>query len=177
MQQQIGNLTFVPFIERARIQERVRDLAARISRDYAGKDPLFLGLLNGAFMFLGDLAKEITVPAHFSFVKYSSYAHTQSTGKVRELIGLGQELRGRHIVVVEDIVDTGLTMQHLLRDLAAFEPASVAVASLLLKPEALQCELHIAYLGFEIPNAFVVGYGLDYNEYGRNLADIYVLQE
>ena len=128
-------------------------------------------------MFLGDLAKHIDVPVHFSFVKYSSYAATQSTGKVKELIGLNDDLKGRHIILVEDIIDTGLTMQSLLKNLEAKEVASVSIASMLLKPDALKCELQVDYLGFEIENAFVLGYGMDYNEYGRNLPEIYVLKE
>lgn len=172
---QIDDLTFVPYIEEARVQERVQALAKQISLDYVGKKPILLGLLNGAFMFLGDLSKHIDVPAHFSFVKYRSYEATQSTGKIRELIGLNEELKDRHIIIVEDIIDTGLTMQHLLKALDEQKPASVAIASLLIKPASLKCELKVDYLGFEIDNAFVLGYGMDYNEYGRNLPEIYVL--
>ena len=149
-------------------------MATAIDEKYADKDPLFLGILNGAFMFLGDLAKRVSIPANFSFVKYRSYEATQSTGQVKELIGLGEELRGRHIIIVEDIVDTGLTMQHLVQTLEEMAPASVSIATMLLKPEALQCDLKLDYVGFEIKNAFVLGYGMDYDEYGRNLPEIYV---
>lgn len=171
----VGDLNFIPYISKAKIQERIQELAAQIGQDYKDKDPLFLGILNGAFIFLGDLAKEVTIPVNFSFVKYSSYHATQSTGKVKELIGLGEGLEGRNIIVVEDIVDTGLTMKYLVEELEAQKPASISIATLLLKKEALQYDkLPLDYVGFEIKNEFVLGYGMDYNEYGRNLPEIYV---
>lgn len=167
---------FELFIEPAQVQERVQALGAQISRDYEGKNPLLLGILNGAFIFMGDLAKSISIPCECSFVKYRSYDATQSTGKVNELIGLNEGIEGRHVIVVEDIVDTGLTMSKLISSLEAHKPASVAIASCLLKPTALKCEINIKYLAFSVDNVFVLGYGMDYNEQGRNLAGIYRLK-
>lgn len=173
---QVHDKHFVPFIEASKVQARVAELGAQISLDYADKSPILLGVLNGAFMFLADLAKHISVPASFSFVKFRSYEATHSTGTVKELIGLNENLKGRHVIVVEDIVDTGLTMKSLLERLEAHEPASVCIAAALLKPEALQTDIEIKYLAFEVPNVFVLGYGMDYNELGRNLDSIYQLQ-
>lgn len=173
---QLHNLSFVPFITESQIQERVQFLAEMINKDFEGKNPLFLAVLNGSFMFMADLMRLIDGIAEVSFVKVQSYQDMQSQGKVTELIGLQQDIAGRHIVIVEDIIDTGLTMQSLVRSLEKKMPSSISIATLLLKPKALQCDIKAHYIGFEIEPKFVVGYGLDYNELGRNLREIYVLE-
>ncbi|MBC7920179.1 MAG: hypoxanthine phosphoribosyltransferase [Ferruginibacter sp.] len=173
----VGDKDFVPFIERKTIEARIAALALQISQDYQAKRPLLVGVLNGAFMFAADLMKEISVPCEISFVKVSSYQQAASTGRVTQLIGLQEDLTGRHVVIVEDIVDTGLTMSEILTELQKQNPRSVEITTLLFKPEALRKAIRPRYVGFEIANRFVVGYGLDYNGLGRNLADLYVLAE
>jgi hypoxanthine phosphoribosyltransferase len=155
------------------IDAAVQKMAIEINRDYESKNPLFLAILNGSFIFAADLIRKITIPCQISFVKLSSYSGTASTEDVKELIGLNEDITGRHLVIVEDIVDTGITLEKLLRDLEKFEPASVKLACLTFKKEAFKKSFHIDYLGITIPNEFVVGYGLDYDGYGRNLPDIY----
>lgn len=159
------------------ILKEVERLAAQISRDLEGKNPLFLGILNGSFMFAADLFRRITIPAEISFVKLASYEGTASTGVIKEVIGLSESISGRTIVVVEDIVDTGCTMQKLLENLGTRSPESIHVCTLLLKPEKLKVDLNVEYVALEIPNDFIVGYGLDYDGYGRNLKDIYTVVE
>lgn len=170
---EIHDCKFDTYIYEDEIIARIVMLAEQIDRDYANKQPLFLGVLNGSFMFVSDLLKRITIPCEISFIRLSSYQDTKSTGKVKEILGLTEVVQDRHIVVLEDIVDTGHTVQGLLQQLKALEPASVEVASLLLKPDCLQHQLDIKYVAKSIPNDFVVGYGLDYNGLGRNLRDIY----
>jgi len=148
-------------------------LGARISADYKDKKPLFLAILNGAFMFAADLMKEINIPCEISFLRVSSYQDMYSTGQVTEVIGLKEDIRNRHIIILEDIVDTGHTVYALLQNLITKEPASIKIATLLLKPDCVQHPLQVKYIGKSIPNDFVVGYGLDYNGLGRNLRDIY----
>ena len=155
------------------IDETVQKIAGEINRDYAGKNPLFIAILNGSFVFAADLIRKITIPCQISFVKLSSYAGTSTSGNVKELIGLNEDIQGRHVVILEDIVDTGITLDQLLKDLQKFEPADVKLACFTFKKEAFQKTFHIDYLGMTIPNDFVVGYGLDYDGYGRNLPDIY----
>ena len=155
------------------IDAAVQKMAVDINRDYEGKHPLFLAILNGSFVFAADLIRKITIPCQISFVKLSSYAGTSSTENVRELIGLNEDIRGRHVVIVEDIVDTGLTLDKLLGDLERLGPASIKLACFTFKKEAFRKSFRIDYLGITIPNDFVVGYGLDYDGYGRNLPDIY----
>jgi hypoxanthine phosphoribosyltransferase len=171
--------TFDSYLSEETIKERVRELAARISADYAGRSgkaaPLFIGILNGAFMFASDLFKELTIDAEISFIKLASYSGTKSTGKVVTAIGLDQDLVGRDIIIIEDIVDTGKTLHEFLPKLQHHGPASLRIATLLHKPEATQYELTLDYVGFSIPNKFVVGYGLDYDGLGRNLREIYQL--
>ena len=150
-------------------------LAAQLNRDLEGKNPLFLCVLNGSFVFAADLLRRITIPAEITFVKLASYQGTDTTGVVKEMIGLSDDIAGRTVVIVEDIVDTGHTMQKLIRDLEARAPEAVHVCTLLLKPEKLKVELDIKYVALEIPNDFIVGYGLDYDGYGRNLRDIYTI--
>ena len=165
---------FEIFLENETLNKRIRLLGIQINVDYEEKCPLFIGVLNGSFLFMADLIKEIEVPCEVAFMKVASYEGTSSTGQIKELIGLPEKLEGRDIIIVEDIVDTGLTLTHILKMIKAKNPASVKVASLLLKPFALKYEIEeLSYIGFEIPNEFVVGYGLDYNGLGRNLTDIY----
>lgn len=173
----IKDKNFAVSIPEAKILEEVERLAAQISRDLEGKNPLFLGILNGSFMFAADLFRRITIPAEISFVKLASYEGTASTGVIKEVIGLSENISGRTIVVVEDIVDTGCTMQKLLENLGTRSPESIHVCTLLLKPEKLKVPLNVEYVALEIPNDFIVGYGLDYDGFGRNLKDIYTVVE
>lgn len=166
---------FAISIPEAEILTAVQRVADAINHDLEGKEPLFLSVLNGAFMFTADLMKRITIPCEVSFIKLSSYEGTSSTGQVRQLMGLNQCIKGRTVVIVEDIVDTGLTMQKLLELLQAQEPAEVHIATLLLKPDKLKVPLHIEYAAMQIPNDFIVGYGLDYDGFGRNYKDIYTV--
>lgn len=159
------------------ILQHVKAVADRINKDLAGKNPLFLAVLNGSFVFAADLMRMITIPSEISFVKLSSYQGTASTGKITEVIGLNQDISGRDIVIVEDIVESGLTMKRMLQTLEKHHPASVHICTLLLKPEKLEVDLDIEYAAMEIPNDFIVGYGLDYDQQGRNLRDIYTLVE
>ncbi len=174
---QIKDKTFEVFIPEAGLAEKVGAVAERINREYEGKNPVFVAILNGSFMFTADLMKHIRIPCEITFVKVASYHAMHSTGKVKELIGLSENIAGRHVVVVEDIVDTGITMEQILAQLGACNPASVRTAVLLFKPEALQRDVSLDYVCFEIANRFVVGYGLDYDGYGRNLPSLYVLKE
>ena len=171
----IKDKEFSVFIKQIEIEQRVRELAEQINQDYAGKTPLFIAILNGSFMFASDLMKSVKIPAEISFIKLTSYHKTHSTGKVKELVGLDENIFGRHLIIVEDIVDTGLTIKHLQDELNDLGPKSIEVATALHKPEATVEQLRLKYVGFEIPKKFVVGYGLDYDGQGRNLADLYTL--
>lgn len=171
----IKDREFAISIPEEKILAEVERLATQLSRDLEGKNPLFLCVLNGSFMFAADLFRRITIPAEISFVKLASYEGTSSTGVIKEVIGLSENISGRTIVVVEDIVDTGCTMQKLLENLGTRAPESIHVCTLLLKPEKLKVELDVQYVALEIPNDFIVGYGLDYDGYGRNLKDIYTV--
>jgi hypoxanthine phosphoribosyltransferase len=157
------------------IKIAIKKVADRINSDLDGKNPLFLAVLNGSFMFAADLMKDINIPSQISFVKLASYDGMQSGGTVKEVFGLSERIDGRTVVIVEDIVDSGRTMQQLLFSLSSRNPAEIRIATFLLKPEALQCDLKIDYVAFEIPNDFIVGYGLDYDGYGRNLSEVYTL--
>jgi len=166
---------FKLFLSAETIQEHIRKVAATISSDLEGKDPLFLAVLNGSFMFASDLMKNVTIPSQISFIKLASYEGMESGGKVREVFGLTEKIEGRTIVIVEDIVDSGRTMTQLLSSLNTRNPKEIKIATFLYKPDALQCELDLDYVVFEVPNDFVVGYGLDYDGYGRNLGAVYTL--
>ncbi len=168
---------FALSLSEERIRQRVAETAAQISEELSGKNPIFLAVLNGSFVFAADIMRGITTPCEVNFVRFSSYDGMNSTGTVKELLGLNQSLKGRTVVVVEDIIDSGLTMQELLVYLQKFEPAELKVASLLVKPGNLQVKLNVDYTCFEIPNDFIVGYGLDYDGYGRNLPAIYTVVE
>ena len=153
-----------------------RAVAERINNDYADKDtPLFVGVLNGSFMFLSDLIKKIEFNSELSFVKISSYEGTSSTGQIRSLIGLNGSIEGRHVIIVEDIVDTGESIAHMIADLESRKPASVEVCTLFFKPASYSKQYPIRYRALEIGNEFIVGYGLDYDQLGRNLKDVYVV--
>ena len=173
---QIKDLTFEPYLSQESIQQEIVRLAEDINSNYAEDDPIFIAVLNGAFIFMADLARHISIPSEITFVKVKSYEQLQSTGEHREFIGLEVSVTNRHIIVVEDIVDSGNTIQFLIEKLQKLNPASVSVATLLFKPDALQHTINVDYVGFQIPNDFVVGYGLDYDGYGRNLPDIYKLK-
>ena len=170
----IHDRVFQPYLPAAALDEAVSTLATRLSADYAGREPLFVVVLTGAFMFASDLLKRMTEPCEIVFIRVASYEGTDSTGVVQEVLGLRENIQGRHIIIVEDIVDTGTTMHHLLPTLLAKGPASVEIATLFYKPASLRHELDLRYVALEIPNDFVVGYGLDYDGLGRNLPDVYV---
>lgn len=174
---QVKDKSFEIYIPFEKIEARIKAVASEIERDMKDKDPLFLVILNGAFMFASDLFKELTIPCEISFAKLSSYQGTKSTEKVKELIGVGDEIRGRHVIIVEDIIDTGITLEHLQKTLQAFQPASVKLATMLFKPHAFQKDYPIHYICMDIPNDFVVGYGLDYDGHGRNFRNIYKVIE
>lgn len=158
------------------IKKDIGNLAKRINADLAGEDfPLFISVLNGSFIFTADFIRLITIPCEVSFVKLASYQGTSTTGSVNQLIGLTENIEGRTVVILEDIVDTGITLGKLVDSLISHNPKKVVVATLLFKPEAYKGSIKIDYVGKTIPNDFIVGYGLDYNGLGRNLADIYTL--
>lgn len=173
----VHDKTFDIYLPEAQIQEKIKGLANQINQDYAGKRPLFIAILNGSFMFASDLFKYLTIDAEICFIKLASYKGMKSSGHVVTAIGLDQDLFGREIIIVEDIVDTGKTLSEFLPKLEHQQPASLKIASLLHKPEALKYPLTIDYVGFTIPNKFVVGYGLDYDGLGRNLKEIYQVVE
>lgn len=169
----IKDLSFKKFISKTRVQQQVAQLAGQINEDYADKVPIFLPILNGSFMFASDLIKQVKTPSKISFVKVSSYAGTTSSGQLKTLIGLEESLFNQHIIIVEDIVDTGLTLQKIVEELKGLGAKSVEVIALLRKQPAREKKIEVKYVGFEIDNEFVVGYGLDYDSLGRNLEDIY----
>lgn len=168
---------FEPYINAATIAARIKEIAAKLNADYAAKKPLFIAILNGSFMFAADLFKEITIDAEICFIKLASYKGTKSTGHVITAIGLDMDLFGRDVVILEDIVDTGKTLSEFLPQLHHQQPASLKIVALLHKPEATVFPINIDYLGFSIPNKFVVGYGLDYDGLGRNIPEILKLIE
>lgn len=172
---QIKDKRFKVSIKEQDIQREVIRVANEINRDLEGKNPLFLSVLNGSFMFTADLLKYITIPCEISFVKLASYQGISSTGTIKEVIGINEDIAGRTIVILEDIVDTGLTMQRLLETLGTRGPEEIHIASLLVKPDKLKVKLDIRYVAMEIPNDFIVGYGLDYDGFGRNYPDIYTV--
>ena len=174
---QVHDKQFEPYLDAITISERIKSLAAQLSADYAGKKPLFIAILNGSFMFASDLFKELTIDAEICFIKLASYKGTKSTGHVITAIGMDMDIFGREVVILEDIVDTGKTLSEFLPQLKHQQPASMKIVALLHKPEATVFPIKIDYLGFSIPNKFVVGYGLDYDGLGRNIREIYKLVE
>lgn len=173
---QVLDKEFGPSITAAEILTQVRRVASEINRDYQGESPLFLVVLNGAFIFAADLMREISLPSEVSFVKLASYEGTSTTGTVREVIGLNTDITGRPVIIVEDIVESGITMAHMIDTLKKQNPKSVDICTLLLKPQKMEVKLDIRYVAMEIPNDFILGYGLDYNGLGRGLKDIYTLK-
>jgi len=172
----VNDKEFIPYLSSERISEIIARMSKEIDRDVSGKNPLFLVILNGAFVFAADLVRNFSFPLEISFVKLSSYAGTQSTRHIKELIGLDRDIRGRTVIIVEDIIDSGITMFHTLKKLRDMGAADVRIATLLFKPEAFKKSYPIDYVGIEIPNDFIVGYGLDYDGYGRNYPDIYQIK-
>lgn len=172
----VKDKTFRPFLAAEEIQKRVAEVGARISKDLEGKNPLFLAILNGSYVFAADLLRHITTPCEISFIRVSSYSGMESTGKLTEVIGLKENIEGRTVVIVEDIIDSGFTMEGLVNSLKAKNPADLRICTLLTKPGNMKVDLDIPYCAFEIPNDFIVGYGLDYDGYGRNLPAIYVVE-
>ena len=173
---QVLNKEFVTSIPANEIHEKVKDVAKQINADYEGETPLFLVVLNGAFVFAADLMREISLPSEVSFVKLASYEGTSSTGTVREVIGLNTDITNRPVIIVEDIVESGITMAHMIETLKKQNPKSIDICTMLLKPEKLKVKLNIRYVAMEIPNDFILGYGLDYNGLGRGLKDIYTIK-
>lgn len=169
------DLTFRPYISATEIDLAIQKMADKINSDYADKNPIFLCILKGSFIFASDLFKKIAIPSEIEFIRLKSYDGTRSTEHIQTILGLQVDIKDKHIIILEDIVDTGHTLDSLLKDLKKEMPASLKVASLIFKKEAFQKSFEIDYLGFEIENKFIVGYGLDYNEQGRNLPEIYQL--
>ena len=171
----VNGRQFEPYLTVAQIDEQIKRLSAQINKEYEGKRPLFIAILNGSFMFASDLFKELTIDAEICFIKLASYKGTRSTGHVVTSIGLDESLKDRHVVIIEDIVDTGKTLSEFLPQLKDHHPASLKIAALLHKPDALVHPLTIDYIGFSVPNKFLLGFGLDYDGLGRNLKEIYKL--
>lgn len=167
---------FVPDISESEISQNIEKMAQDITKDLSDKDPLFLGILNGSFLFAAELFKQLAFPCQISFLKLASYQGSSTTGKVKRLIGLNEDIKDRTIVILEDIVDTGITMEHIKKQLMGYEPKEIKIATLLFKPKAFIKNFPIDYIGFSIPDKFIVGFGLDYNGYGRNLKSIYKIK-
>lgn len=166
---------FTISIKEEEILKEVDRLASELNRDLADKEPLFLGMLNGSFMFMSDLMKRITIPCQLQFLKMSSYSGMSTTGHVKDLIGLDEDIKGRTVVVIEDIIDSGTTMKHALETLEKYEPKEILICTLLMKPDSLKVPLDVKYVAISIPNDFILGYGLDYDGYGRNYPNIYTV--
>lgn len=172
----IKDKQFEKFIEFQQIQTAINRIAREIDKDLHGKNPVFITVLNGAFMFAGELMKEVSVPCEITFVRLASYQGTSTTNNVQEVLGLNENIENRTVVIVEDIVDSGNTMVALKKELNKLRPKEIKIATLLLKPDALKQDVQLDYVALEIPNDFIVGYGLDYDGYGRNLKDIYKIK-
>jgi hypoxanthine phosphoribosyltransferase len=174
---QVKDKSFKPYLSAEEISTQIKKIAAQINIEYADKRPIFIAILNGAFMFAADLFKDITIDAEISFIKLASYVGTKSTGNVITSIGLDESLKGRHVIIIEDIVDTGTTLFKFLPQLRDQHPASLKLAVLLSKPSSLIHPINIDYLGFSVPDKFLLGFGLDYDGLGRNLPAIYQLAD
>ncbi|NNC85442.1 MAG: hypoxanthine phosphoribosyltransferase [Bacteroidia bacterium] len=172
---EVHGKTFEKKLDASEINAKVSAIAESIAKDYADKNPIFIAVLNGAFMFASDLLKQLPFNCEIAFIKLASYSGTQSTGQVKNLIGLNHPIKDRHIIIIEDIVDTGETAVHLMNELQKANPASISMATFLCKPDAMVQKVTPKYVGFEIPPDFVIGYGLDYDGLGRNLPHIYEL--
>jgi hypoxanthine phosphoribosyltransferase len=166
---------FRELIPEAALQERIDEMAARINLDFEGKEVVFVGILNGAFMFAADLFKRIDLKARITFIKLASYTGTSSSGAIKELVGWNEELKDKQVIIIEDIVDTGETLEYTVNNLIIRNVTDIRIVALLLKPDSYRKNIRIDYVGYEIPNDFVVGYGLDYNGFGRNLPSVYTL--
>lgn len=177
MKQLILDKYFIPFISKEEISEKISEIARSINNDYVGKQPLFIAILNGSFVFAADLFKQITIPAEISFVKLNSYNGTSSTGTVFTAIGLENNLSSKDVIIIEDIIDTGKTLHEFLPEVLKLTPSSVKICTLLHKKECTIFPVNIDYFGFEIPDRFVVGYGLDYNGFGRNINQLLQITE
>jgi len=174
----VGNEKFDKYLEESTIQQRIVELAEQINEDYKGKLPIFIGVLNGSFLFMADLIKNINLSCEIDFFKLSSYGDSKiSSGKVKLVKELNADILDRNVIIIEDIVDTGLSLKYIEEMMASYKPASVKVATLLFKPNSLKYDVKIDYIGFEIPDKFVIGYGLDYSQKYRNLRSIYALSE
>lgn len=173
----IKDKTFKTSIPEEEIKARVKAVAQQISKDLEGKTPLLLGVLNGSFVFAADLMREMTIPCEISFVKLASYQGTTSTGKIKEVLGINENLAGRTVIIVEDIVESGQTMKQMIESLGTRNPASIHICTLFFKPDKLKEELSLDYVAFTIPDDFIVGYGLDYDGLGRELKDVYTIVE
>lgn len=174
---QVKDKKFEKSISYDKIQSAVKKIADDINRDYKNQSPLFIVILNGAFMFAADLFKHINLDCSITFLKLSSYQGTKSTSKVKKLIGLNEDIKNRKVIIVEDIIDTGITIENTIKSIQEYGPEDTKVCTLLLKPDALVKKVDLEYVGLEIPNDFIVGYGLDYDGFGRNLPDIYKIVE
>jgi hypoxanthine phosphoribosyltransferase len=172
---QVLDKWFREYISEKEIVDRIEDLANQINADFEGKEVVFLGILNGAFLFAAELFKRINLKAKISFVKLASYEGTSSSGTIKELIGWNEDIKNRHVIVIEDIVDTGNTLERIVDELVIRKVCGIKIATLLFKPDAYKKDIPVDYVGFKIPNDFVVGYGLDYDGYARNLPSIYTL--
>lgn len=175
MNVKVKDKEFEIYLSAEQINHRNSQLGHLITRDFAEEELVVLGILNGSYVFMADLCRHIDLPLSASFIKVSSYSGTGSTGKVRSILGLEEIIEGKNVLIVEDIVDTGISMDYLIKALSEFNPAKLSIVTLLHKPDAFQFNYTLDYVGFEIPNKFVVGYGLDYDGLGRNLPDIYQL--
>jgi hypoxanthine phosphoribosyltransferase len=171
----IKDKSFKIFLNQSSIQKKIEEIGKEITRDFVGKEVVVLGVLNGSFVFMADLCRAIDLPVTCTFIKITSYLGTATTGQIRSVIGLDQELKGKIVLIVEDIVDTGISIDFLLKTISKYDPARIIICTLLFKPEAFRFKYPIDYVCFEIPNKFVVGYGLDYDGLGRNLPEIYQL--
>lgn len=171
----IKDKSFVPFIDQNTLKNRIVQLAEQINQDYRDKEPVLVVVLNGAFIFAAELMTHLTIPCRVTFIRVSSYQQTASTGVVKQVLGLTESLAGQDVILIEDIIDTGLTIQDVSRQLMEQKPASLEISTMLFKPEALQVDVAIKYVGFEIQNQFVVGFGLDYDGFGRNAKEILIL--
>jgi len=174
---QVLDKKFRELIPEEEIDRRIAEIAMQINSDYAGREVVFLGILNGAFLFAAGLFKKITVRARISFVKLASYEGTSSSGSIKELIGWNEDISGKEVVIIEDIVDTGNTLERIIGELLIRKASGVRIATLLLKPDSYTKDIPVDYVGFRIPNDFIVGYGLDYSGFGRNLPSLYILSK
>lgn len=168
---------FSIYLSEEKILSKVKEVAEKINEDLAGEEPIFMGILNGSFMFASDLYKDITLDSQITFLKLASYDGTNSTGKIKRLIGINEDIKDKTVVVIEDIVDTGNTLESIIKQLRGYEPKEIKLVTLLYKPEAYTKDFKIDYKCFDIPNDFIVGYGLDYDGFGRNLRSIYKIIE